>query len=86
MQFLSVSKIWIGYIYCLSDLIYHAYGCGISWAFSKLKLSNKYSSSKTSQEPLNDLATLCIKKKLLYEVDINTTIDDFILRNVRRKF
>jgi hypothetical protein len=39
-----------------------------------------------SQERLNHLATLCIEKKLLGEIDINSIIDDFVLRNVRRNF
>jgi hypothetical protein len=39
-----------------------------------------------TQERLNYLATLCIKKKLLDEIDINSIIDDFVLRNVRRNF
>ena len=37
-----------------------------------------------SQELLNGLATLCIEKKLLDEIDINTIINDFASRNVRR--
>jgi len=37
-----------------------------------------------SQERLNGLATLCIEKKLLDEIDINSIINDFASRNVRR--
>ena len=39
-----------------------------------------------SQERLNELAILCIKKQLLDEIDIDITSDDFTLRNVRRYF
>ncbi|XP_066365315.1 uncharacterized protein [Miscanthus floridulus] len=38
--------------------------------FSKLKLLNNYLRSVMSQERLNGLATLCIEKKLLDEIDI----------------
>jgi len=37
-----------------------------------------------SQERLNGLATLCIEKKLLDEIDINSIINDFASQNVRR--
>jgi len=39
-----------------------------------------------SQERLNGLATLCIQKKLLDEIDIDAIINDFVLVNVKRKF
>jgi hypothetical protein len=39
-----------------------------------------------SQEWLNGLSTLCIEKRLLNKIDIDTIIDDFASRNVRRKF
>jgi hypothetical protein len=39
-----------------------------------------------SQERLNGLATLCIEKKLLDDIDINSIIDDFASKNVRRNF
>jgi hypothetical protein len=55
-------------------------------SFSKLKLLKNYLRSTMSQERLNGLATLCIEKKLLDEIDINTVIDDFASRNVRRNF
>jgi hypothetical protein len=55
-------------------------------SFSKLKLLKNYLRSTMSQERLNGLATLCIEKKLLDEIDINTIIDDFASRNVRRNF
>jgi hypothetical protein len=38
------------------------------------------------QESLNGLATLCIEKKLLDDVNIEVIIDDFASRNVRRHF
>ena len=53
-------------------------------SFSKLKLLKNYLTSTMTQERLNHLATLCIEKKLLDEIDINTIIDDFVSQNVRR--
>ena len=39
-----------------------------------------------TQERLNGLATLCIEKKLLDEIDIDPIVSDFASKNVRRKF
>ncbi|KAF0894828.1 hypothetical protein E2562_003712 [Oryza meyeriana var. granulata] len=39
---------------------------------------------KQFKERLNGLATLCIEKRLLDEIDIDTIINDFASRNVRR--
>ncbi|PNT61430.1 hypothetical protein BRADI_5g15112v3 [Brachypodium distachyon] len=55
-------------------------------SFPKLKLLKNYLRSTMSQERLNGLATLCIEKKLLDEIDIDPIITDFASRNVRRKF
>jgi hypothetical protein len=55
-------------------------------SFSKLKLLKNYLRSAMSQERLNRLATLCIEKKLLDDIDINSIIDDFVSKNVRRNF
>jgi hypothetical protein len=55
-------------------------------SFSKLKLLKNYLRSTMSQQRLNGLTTLCIEKQLLDEIDIETIIDDFASRNVRRKF
>jgi len=55
-------------------------------SFSKLKLLKNYLRSTMSQERLNGLATLCIEKKLLDEIDIHAIINDFASRNVRRNF
>ncbi len=55
-------------------------------SFSKLKLLKNHLRSTMSQERLNGLATICIEKKLLDEIDINTIINDFASRNVRRNF
>jgi hypothetical protein len=54
--------------------------------FLKLKLLRNYLRSTMSQERLNGLATLCIEKKLLDEIDIDTIITDFASKNVRRNF
>jgi hypothetical protein len=55
-------------------------------SFSKLKLLKNYLRPVMSQERLNGLATLCIEKKLLDEIDIDSIVTDFASRNVRRKF
>jgi hypothetical protein len=55
-------------------------------SFSKLKLLKNYLRSTMSQDRLNGLATLCIEKKLLNEVDSNTIINEFASRNVTRNF
>jgi len=55
-------------------------------SFSKLKLLKNYLRSTMSQERLNGLATLCIEKRFLDEIDINTIINEFASRNVRKKF
>ena len=34
-----------------------------------------------SQERLNDLAILCLKKNILENIDVDTTINDFASRN-----
>ena len=54
--------------------------------FSKLKLLKNYLRFVMSQERLNGLATLCIEKKLLDEIDIEAIINDFAAANVRRNF
>jgi len=53
-------------------------------SFSKLKLLRNYLRSVMSQERLNSLATLCIEKGLLDEIDIDTIITDFTSRTVRK--
>ena len=55
-------------------------------SFSKLKLLKNYLRSTMSQERLNGLATLCIQKNLLDEIDIDIVVSDFISQNIRRKF
>src|SRR6266498_5527954 len=55
-------------------------------SFSKLKLLKNYLRSPMSQKRLNGLATLCIEKQLLNDIDINSIIDDFVSKNVRRNF
>jgi hypothetical protein len=55
-------------------------------SFSKLKLLKNYLRSAMSQERLNGLASLCIEKKLLNDIDINSIIDVFVSKNVRRNF
>jgi hypothetical protein len=55
-------------------------------SFSKLKLLKNYLRSKMSQERLNGLAILCIEKILLDEIDIDTIINDFASKHVKRIF
>ena len=55
-------------------------------SFSKLKLLRNYLRSVMSQERLNSLATLCIEKGLLDEIDIDTIITDFTSRTVRKNY
>uniref|UniRef100_A0A453J7Q9 HAT C-terminal dimerisation domain-containing protein n=1 Tax=Aegilops tauschii subsp. strangulata TaxID=200361 RepID=A0A453J7Q9_AEGTS len=53
-------------------------------SFSKLKLLGNYLRSSMSQERLNGLATLCIEKEMLNEINTDVIIDDFSSRSVRR--
>lgn len=55
-------------------------------SFSKLKLLKNYLRSTMTQQRLNGLATLCIEKKLLDDIDIDPIISDFASRNIRRNF
>ena len=55
-------------------------------SFSKLKLLKNYLRSTMSQERLNGLATLCIEKRMLDKIYIDTIINDFASRNVARNF
>ena len=55
-------------------------------SFSKLKLLKNYLRSTMTQERLNGLATLCIEKQLLDDIDIDPIISEFASRNVRRNF
>ena len=50
----------------------------------KLKLLKTYLRSTMSQERLNGLATLCIEKAKLDEINVDAIIDDFASRSVRR--
>ena len=54
-------------------------------SFSKLKLLKNYLRSAMSQERLNGLATICIEKDLLDKVNVDTIINDFASKNVKRK-
>jgi hypothetical protein len=55
-------------------------------SFSKLKLLKNYLISTMSQERLNGLATLYIEKKLLDDIDIDSILNVFVSKNVRRNF
>ncbi|VAH85053.1 unnamed protein product [Triticum turgidum subsp. durum] len=72
------------------SIAYRIYcGCDSRMAernFLKLKLLKNYLRSTSTQDRLNCLATSCIEKKLLDEIDINPIISDFASRNVRSEF
>ena len=53
-------------------------------SFSKLKLLKNYLRSTMSQERLNGLAMCTIEKDILDTIDLDTVLDDFASRNVRR--
>jgi hypothetical protein len=53
-------------------------------SFSKLKLLKNYLRSIMSQGRFNGLATLCIEKQLLNDIDTDSIITDFASRSVRR--
>lgn len=53
-------------------------------SFSKLKLLKNNLRSSMSQEKLNGLTTLCIEKDMLDHINVDTIINDFASRNVRR--
>ena len=45
-----------------------------------------YMRSTMSQEKLNGLTILCLEKKLLDKIDIDTIVTDFASKNVRKNF
>ncbi|CAO2824960.1 unnamed protein product [Amaranthus hypochondriacus] len=53
-------------------------------SFSKLKILKNYLRSSISQERLNGLAMLCIKKNRTESLDLDTVISDFASKNARR--
>uniref|UniRef100_A0ACD5WWW7 Uncharacterized protein n=1 Tax=Avena sativa TaxID=4498 RepID=A0ACD5WWW7_AVESA len=53
-------------------------------SFSKLKLLKNYLRSSMSQERLNGLATLCIEKDKLDEINVDAIVDDFASRSITR--
>lgn len=53
-------------------------------SFIKLKLLKNYLRSTMSHERLNGLAMCSIEKNILDKMDLQTIIDDFASRNVRR--
>ena len=54
-------------------------------SFSKLKLLKNYLRSSMSQERLNGLATICIEKDKLEEINVETIINDFASTNCLKK-
>ena len=52
----------------------------------KVEITEELSEINNGSERLNDLATLCIEKKLLDDIDIDPIIVDFASRIVRRNF
>jgi hypothetical protein len=66
--------------------IVHVIVASAERSFSKSKLLRDYLRLLMTQERLNGLTTLCIEKKLLDDIDINSIIDIFVSKNVRRNF
>jgi len=54
--------------------------------FSYLKLLRNYMRSTMSQERLNGLTILCIEKKILDEIDIDTIVTDFASKNITKNY
>jgi hypothetical protein len=65
-----MSNLFIARIFMILEI-----GIGL---ITKLKLLKNYLRSTMSQDRLNGLATLCIEKKILNEVDSNTIINEFV--------
>ena len=55
-------------------------------SFSKLKLLKNCLRSTMLQDRLNCLATCCIEKIVLDNIDLDIILDDFASRNARRNF
>jgi len=55
-------------------------------SFSKLKLLKNCLRSTMLQERLNGLAMYNIEKDILDKIDLDIVIEDFALRNIRRRF
>ncbi|XP_071683722.1 uncharacterized protein [Lolium perenne] len=55
-------------------------------SFSKLKLLKNCLRSTMLQDILNGLATCCIEKDILDNIDLDIVLDDFASRNARRSF
>ena len=52
--------------------------------FSKLKMLKSYLRSTMSQERLNGLASLCIEKDMLEQIDYENIFDKFVSQITRR--
>jgi hypothetical protein len=55
-------------------------------SFSKLKLLKNCLRSTMLQDRLNGLATCCIEKDILDNIDLEVVLNDFASRNARRSF
>jgi hypothetical protein len=55
-------------------------------SFSKLKLLKNCLRSTMLQDRLNGLATCCIEKDILDNINLDSVLDDFASRNARRSF
>ena len=54
--------------------------------FSYLNLLRNYMRSTMSQEKLNGLTILCLEKKLLDKIDIDTIVTDFASKILKENF
>ena len=53
-------------------------------SFSKLKMLKSYLLSTMSRERLNELATLCIEKDMLEQIDYENIIDKFASQTIKK--
>ncbi|KAF8066158.1 hypothetical protein N665_1157s0005 [Sinapis alba] len=74
-------NIWIAYIVMFTIPVSVA---SAERSFSKLKLTKSYLRSTMSQERLNGLAMLSIKKDMIKNLDYESLMDDFAGKNARR--
>ena len=74
-RFLSMSLnlfvILMSVLYCILFIVHLTVASVERRSFSKLKLSKNYLRSRMTNENFNGLVSMCVKKKLLEEIDMN---------------
>ena len=80
-RFLSMSLnlivILMSLLYCILFIVHLTVSSVERRRFSKLKLSMNYLRSRMTNENFNGLASMCVKKKLLEEIDMDLIRSDF---------